>query len=149
MNNMCEKSLIKHRETGLIANNLEEYVEFINVLKEDKNLRKTLSENARAYAAENFSLKKLTNQWQELFDEIINLPKTEKKWENYKKNSTSYDIFLESIGDYADEFEKQLKENPQKLLNQNCWNSDTKGTPKQYYSFLGGDEIKNLLKYYK
>ena len=148
LNNACEKTLVEHNKTGLIAKNLDEYVEYINLLKENKNLREELSNNAREYANKHFSIENLINEWQKIFDEVINLPQISKKWKTEKENLISYEIFLESLGDYAQDFEKQLKQNPKELLNKNEWSSETKGTPKQYYDFLGGEKLGKILKYY-
>ena len=145
LNNPCEASLVKHFETGLIANNLDEYVEYINRLKNDVELRTKLSENAKEYAKNEFSLKHLTNEWQNLFDEVLKSDKTEKIWKTSNPNLTSYDIFLESLGEYSAIFKNKTKEELKQILKQPEWSSKTKATPYQYYDFLGGDELKKLL----
>ena len=75
---------------------MDEYVEYINLLKNNENLRKKLSKNAKIYAEEYFSIENLINQWEKVFDEISKVPKTLKIWTLAKKELTSYDIFLES-----------------------------------------------------
>ena len=148
LNNPCEMSLVKHMETGLIAENPDEYIEYINLLKKDIKLRETLSQKAKTFAQDNFSLKNLTANWNRVFDEVIKLPKTEKYWNTDKKSLTSYDIFKESLGDFSDTFENKTEQELKELLKQPNWASDTKGTPKQYYEFLGGDELEKLCELY-
>ena len=148
LNNPCEASLVKHLETGLIANNLEEYVDYINLLKEDINLRYKLGNNAKTYAIENFSLEKLTFDWNSIFKQIMELPKTCRSWEINKTSLTSYDIFLESLGKDRSLFENKSDNEIKELLKEPSWSSDTKGTPKQYFNFLGGNELKHICSLY-
>ena len=148
MNNPCEMSLVKHLETGLIAKSAKEFIDYVNLLKNDTFLREKLSKNAREYARKNFSVKNLTEMWRKIFDEVMEYPKTSKKWFTDKSNFTSYDIFLESLGKYRDIFEGKTKEELKAILKQPNWNSDTKGTPKQYYDFLGGEELAKICELY-
>ena len=144
MDNPCETNLVNHLETGLVANSPKEFTDYINLLKNDINLRLKLSNNAKNYAAKNFSLINLTKQWNGVFEEVMKYPKTEKKWDIKSDNLTSYDIFLESLGKYRDMFENKTDDELRNILKQSNWVSDTKGTPKQYYNFLGGEELKHI-----
>ena len=146
LNNPCEASLVKHLETGLVANNLDEYVEYINLLKTDIKLRNKLSQNAKEYALVHFSLKNLIDEWQNLFNEVLKTDKTEKLWKNTNKNLTSFDIFLESLGEYSSVFQNKTKEEIKQILKLPEWSSKTKATPYQYYDFLGGKELKGLIE---
>ena len=96
LNNKCEKSLIIHNETGLIAKNLEEYVKYINLLKEDSALFQKLRENGKKYAREHFSLENLNNSWNKVFDDLMKVQKTKKVWRTSRKIQNSYDVFLEA-----------------------------------------------------
>ena len=145
MNNPCEKNLVKHLETGLVANNSEEYVQYINLLEKDFPLRKRLSENAKKYAEKEFSLENLNNQWEKLFSEILKLPKTEKIWKTSHLPINSYNIFLESLGEYSVLFENKTEAELKTILKKPEWSSKTKGTPAQYFDFLGGKELENLI----
>ena len=148
LNNPCEKTLVKHQETGLVADNLEEYVNYINLLGKNAHLRKMLSKNAKNYAKKFFSLKTMNKQWNKIFKELMQLPRTEKLWNFDKSNPTSYDIFLESLGDWRDIFENKTDKELQNVLKNPNWTSETKGTPKQYYSFLKGKELEHLCSLY-
>lgn len=124
LNNRMENYIIKHNETGLVANSLDEYVEYIHLLYENQELRKKLSENARKYAQERFSLENLNKEWNKIFAELMYIPKTIKKWNINKKNISHYDVFLESLGKYD-------------IPNSQ---SSTKGSVHHYYSFFKDDE---------
>lgn len=148
LNNDTEKSIVIHNETGLIADDLEEYIKYIDLLKNDLNLRKRLSENAINYAKNNFTLESLKNQWEKVFEEVIKIKKTEKIWKNENKEITSFDIFLESLGEYSYIFKNKNDEELRKILQQPNWSSDTKATPKQYYKFLKGEEMAHICSLY-
>lgn len=149
LNNKCEQSLVFHGKTGLVANNLDEYISYINLLKRNENLRKRLSKNAKIYAKKHFSLNKLIETWNEEFTNIIEISKTEKVWEIQKENVTSYDIFLESLGPYSDLFMLKSNKKIKTILSQPNWQSASKGTPKQYLQFLGGNELERLCELYE
>ena len=148
MDNPCELSLVEHNKTGLVAKNPEEYINYVNILKTDSKLRQALSNNAKEYAKVNFILKKLCSDWQSIFNEVIDMPKTSKEWKLDRRIESSYDIFLESLGEYSKLFENKSREKIANLLKLPEWSSSTKGTPKQYYQFLSGDKLKNLCNLY-
>lgn len=149
LNNKCEKSLVIHNETGLIANNLEEYIEYINKLKNNKNLLEKLKLNGKNYAKNNFSLNKLNKIWHETFDDILKNKKTIKSWQSSRKIKSSYDIFLESIGSFDKIFINNSKEKIKEILKDSVWQSNSKGTPKQYFNFLKGQELERICELYE
>ena len=148
LNNPCESYLVKHKETGLVANSVDEFVSYINLLKDDEDLRLKLSVNAQNYAKENFCVKHLSKKWNEIFDEVMALPKTTKKWKDDTVELSSFDIFLESLGEHRGIFENKTESDLREILKQPNWTSDTKGTPKQYYDFLGGEELAHICSLY-
>lgn len=140
LNNPCEESLIKHNKTGLVARNLDEYCEYVLLLQGNISLRNKLARQAQEFAKENFSLDKLTSEWNELFDEVIHLPKSIRAWQIHKSNISAYDIFLESIGEHANDFLFGTEDELRKILSESNWQSETKGTPKHYYHFFENDK---------
>ena len=148
MNNSCECSLVEHNKTGLIASNVQEYIDFINMLKYDVELRDKLSNNAKKYAAENFSITKLVNDWNSIFTDVLSIPKSKKIWKTERKIQSSYDVFLEGLDEYSSIFENKTDEELKSLLKFPEWRSATKGTPKQYYEFLSGNRLKELCDLY-
>lgn len=150
LNNKCEANLIKHMQTGLVANNLNEYITYIDLLKIDVDLRKKLSKNGIEYAKKIFSTNNLIYEWDTVFSKMIVLPKTEKKWDyGDNREIASYDIFLESLGQFNTLFKDKKISEIKKLMSQPHWQSNSKGTPKQYYHFLKGEELKQICDCYK
>ena len=90
----------------------------------------------------------MVNEWEKIFSELRNLPKCPKKWNINKDSITSYDIFLESLGDYADMFLDRNKIiELSKLPN---WSSGTKGTPQHYSMFFPENiELRELCAFMK
>ena len=149
MNNPMECTMVEHNKTGLIANNTDEYIEYLELLYKDNNLRQRLSKNTQEYARKNFEIANSINKWNKIFNEIIKHKKTSKSWNIDKEEITSYDIFMESLGKKAELFVNNTKENVIKLLKDPNWQSDNKGTPKQYYKFLNGSKLKELVDLYE
>ncbi len=149
LNNKCESSIVEHEKTGLIARNLDEYIFYVERLKNDINLRAKLSQQAKAYAKSNFSLNTFIDRWDTLFNEIMKSDKKSKKWNIHKEKISSFDIFAESLGDFFDNFILLTDSEKRAIFKKSNWNSDSKGTAKHYYKFLSGDKLKQLLKYYE
>lgn len=152
MNNPAESYLVQHLKTGLIANNINEYCEFIELLYKNPNLKKQLSLNCKKYAEENFSLSNLADQWQKIFYEMLRTQKCKKRYSENKTYSY-FDIFLESLGTHKEPFVLYLKNNNSELisevLHQLEWQSESKGTLKQYNKFFDDKTIKKLMELYK
>ena len=149
LNNPCEASLVKHDKTGFVAKNINEYIKYIELLKSDETTRKRLSDNARIYAKETFSIDNLINKWNQVIDDSLTLHKTEKFWKTEKIDITSYDVFLESLGEHGNIFETNDDIQIKKILKEDNWSSNSKGTPKQYLFFFNNDEkLKELCKLY-
>lgn len=151
MNNPAESYLVQHLKTGLVANNIDEFCEYILLLYTNNELRQQISDNCKKYARENFSLENLSKQWKILFDEILTTSKKQKKYSE-KSNYSYFEIFLESLGNHKEPFVLYLKnkddKSVKKLLSRPEWQSDTKGTLKQYNKFFKDDILKKLIELY-
>jgi len=148
LNNPMESYIIKDGDTGIVAQNADEYKIAIEKLYYEPTLKAELSENSKKYAIQNYSLKNLSTEWNHVFGEVLELPKTTKTWPIEKKPLTAIDVFLESLGKHGDVFMIQSGENIQKikeLAKLPNWQSKTKGTAHQYFEFFPEDsELKNL-----
>lgn len=92
-----------------------------------------------------FSTNNLIYEWDTVFSKMIVLPKTRKKWEySGSTEISSYDIFLESLGQFSTLFKDKNISKIKKLISQPHWQSNSKGTPKQYYEFLKGKELRHI-----
>lgn len=151
LDNYMEKSMVKNKVTGMIAKNEESYVEAVEKLYVDKNLRKRLSRNAREYAIKKFSIDKMIKEWEIIFKELLVVQKTEKKWDINKKNISAKDVFLESLGEHGKIFSLycRAKSNKEKdkytrkirmLAQSPVWQSETKSTAHHYHNYFKKDK---------
>ncbi|MBW2575283.1 MAG: glycosyltransferase [Deltaproteobacteria bacterium] len=151
--NRMENHMVKDGVTGIVVNNKEEYGNAIKKLFGDKELKMHLSENAKEYARKTFSLEIINQEWKKVFEEILVLPKTSRKWEigKPKADISAKDVFLESLGGYNQEFisycdavstdekethSKKIKE----LAESPIWQARTRGSAHHYHVFFPEDE---------
>jgi L-malate glycosyltransferase len=156
LSNKMESYMVKDRITGIVAKDKDEYIRELQNLYHNRELRNFLSKNAKEYAIHSFSLEKMVNEWDKIFNEVLDFPKTVRKWEINKKikDISPKDLFLESLGDYGEEFvsycnaendeeKKSAMKKIKKLAESANWQSETKSTVHHYHSFFPED---NLLK---
>lgn len=153
LENRMEKYMVKDGITGIVAKNEDDYIQAIQKLFHDNFLHNSLSQNAREYAIKTFSVDKMAQQWEAVFNESLVIPKTSRQWNVNKQNNeiSAKDVFLESLGDYGKEFidfckaesdvEKKIAtEKIAKLRESLVWQAKTKGTVHQYNSFFPDDK---------
>ena len=156
--NQMESYIVKDGVTGIVAKNEDEYIKALQNIYHNPDLKKELAQNAKNYAKHTFSLDKMSDEWNKIFDEVLNFPKTIKKWKINKKDSdiSPMDVFLESLGDYGEDFilyyqakndeEKRLAaQKLKKLAELNLWHTKTKGTVHHYNSFFPNDPYLSIL----
>ncbi|MDW8055314.1 MAG: glycosyltransferase family 4 protein [Elusimicrobiota bacterium] len=68
----CEGLNVKNGEHLLIADTPEEFVDKVLLLLNNKNLNNYLSNNARMFVIENFSISKIESLWLECYEQIFN-----------------------------------------------------------------------------
>ena len=91
--NPMELTMVEHMETGIVVDSEGDYVSAVVELYSNETLRNRLSRNAMNYAEETFSLDRFKKAWENVFEELISIPKTIRQWP-----ITSSDVFMESIG---------------------------------------------------
>lgn len=140
--NKMEKYMVKDKITGLVANNEEEYIQAIEFLYNNAEYKNELSQNARKYAQETFSLNTMIKDWEKLFQEVLNMPKSVKKWKlNIAPENLSYsDIFLEALGTYGEDFKFNRVEKIKELAKSPIWQTKTRGTVHHYCEFFKDDK---------
>ncbi|MGL4721921.1 MAG: glycosyltransferase [Desulfovibrionaceae bacterium] len=141
LNNLSESYLIQHAITGFIANTIDEYIEYIALLKKDVHLYNMFSKNAKKYAQEYFSINTMITAWKRVFEKVMEEEKKEYIWNTQKRSYTSLEIFLESIGKYAPMFLQDGEVCSAKY----SLHEEHKGFPGHYYRLLGGEELYNLI----
>lgn len=150
--NSMESYMVKDGVTGIVAKDKDEYIKALQDLYHNHELRNKLSHNAKEYAMRTFSLEKLMSEWGKVFNEVLNFPKTIRKWKNTKSNldMSHADVFLESLGSYKEDFvsycnaesekdKRKAAEKIKKLAKSVNWNAETKGTVHHYTSFFPND----------
>jgi len=156
--NPMERYMVKHNKTGLVVKNNTEYKNAIEKLYFNKEFREKLSKKTKKEAFKRFSLKKMYKQWEKTFDKSLSIKKTSKKWKGkyHGIESTYFQIFIESTGNYGIHFEKILfgkdtvsrhkveKKIKKMMLSTHAWNSKSKGTLNHYLSFFKDDNLDKL-----
>ena len=153
LNNPMECFMVQNNGTGLVANSILDYVNCLNKLKKNITLRKRLSDNAKKYAFEEYSLNKMAIKWDNLYEDLIRIKKTAKVWERPSKSIKlkSYAVFVESLGANSGIFDQYLTGNNIKkvkaigqmasLGRKENWTSENKSTVHQYAKFFPKDKI--------
>ncbi|MCL5030015.1 MAG: glycosyltransferase family 4 protein [Bacteroidetes bacterium] len=152
LSNKMERHMVTDGLTGMVAQNEKEYINAIEKLYLNNELRTYLSINAKKYAVKTFSLDTIKQEWEKVFEEILAFPKTIKKWKINLQGTdiSAKDIFLESLGNYAESFisycnssskkeKKKYSDKIKQFAESAVWQADSKGTVHHYHSFFSDD----------
>jgi L-malate glycosyltransferase len=156
--NKTECCIVDDGITGIVAANEKEYIMAVEKLYHEPELRQRLSCNARETAKRRFSIEQMVDQWEKVFNEALSLSKTARQWSgNYKGQAASAaQIFLESLGEYAEEFlcslnaqserdKKAAQDGIRKIYaSSHLWRAKTRGTPHHYHYFFPEDNFLKL-----
>jgi glycosyltransferase involved in cell wall biosynthesis len=153
--NKTECYIVKNGVTGIIASTEKDYIQGIEELYRNAELRKRLSENAKKTASELYSLDVMVQCWEKIFSDLLILCKRERKWSGKRQgiNVKPHEVFLESLGSEGKDFEYSLSAAGKKeIINADdkiksmsesnpLLRSVTRGAPGHYASFFPEDEI--------
>jgi glycosyltransferase involved in cell wall biosynthesis len=151
--NPTEKYIVKHMETGMIADSPEEYPRAIEYLYRNPSELKRLAENAKIFAKRQYDITQTIQQWNNVFDTIISIEKRTRTWDSKDSNKSPCMLYIESLGEYAEPLrqyisaqnEEQRKEaaGAIKLLfdSNSMFYSTNKGSVLQYTKFSPNDKI--------
>lgn len=155
--NQMESYMVKDGVTGIVVKNKDEYIKALQDLYHNRELRNKLSQNAKEYTLHTFSLEKMANEWNKLFNEVLDFPKTVRKWKNSKSDSdiSHADVFLESLGDYGEDFvfycnaenddeKKRAIKKIKELAETPSWQAKTRGTVHHYNYFFQDDSYLSV-----
>ena len=143
--NLMECHMVNDMSSGLVVKDEVEYIRAMIELYENISLRDSIAKKAKEEALKRFSIDVMIEEWKAIFIEIMNKRKTSKSWGGKYSGMKvkSYQIFLESIGKYADKFESNnIKEISKLLHSSSSWQSRTKGSLKHYSSFFDDKQLK-------
>jgi len=156
LNNPMESFMVQNNVTGIVANSTSDYVCSLSRLKRNLKLRRELSDNAKKYAFQEYSLKKMAHKWDKTYADLIRIKKTPKFWKRPSKSIKlkSYAVFVESLGANSGIFDQYLTGNnieKVKAIDQMAslgrkenWTSENKSTVHQYAKFFPKDKILQL-----
>lgn len=152
LNNPMESHMVVHGRTGLIARDINEYCKYVSLLFSDDSLHAKISNNAANFAHSEYSIEKMTLQWQKVFDAVMTAPKSIKKSLSMLTNRsfTPADVFIESLGLHGGVFKAHRVastdlEKLQARAQISClqaldnWSSPTKSTASHYSKFFQED----------
>jgi glycosyltransferase involved in cell wall biosynthesis len=152
--NPPEKYIVKHNETGLVANNLDEYPRAIEYLYHHPHELKRMAETAKIYAKNQYDIKRTIQEWNDLFDKAMGMEKTSHTWDVALTSKLSpSSLYIESLGEYAsplknylsagNESEKEKSLQKIKILfdTNQMFYSKNKGSVLQYLSYFPGDGL--------
>lgn len=155
--NRTESHMIETGVTGIVAKDPQNYIEMVSHLFVNDGLRNLLGQNAKKYAMKHFSIEKMIQDWENLFDETLTRPKTIKQWKYPMKSATitPKDIFLESLGVHGEAFMTHVKAKTNndlissknkimKIAQTPSWQADTRGTAHHYNSFFKEDRYLSI-----
>jgi glycosyltransferase involved in cell wall biosynthesis len=70
-NNLVVNEIIKHQENGFIANDIDDYINYINLIFTDEKLKTSISENARIEVINRFDKVLTAKNTLKFYNEIL------------------------------------------------------------------------------
>ena len=144
--NSCEAFIVSNKETGFVAQNVNEFILYVDTLCADAELRREMGGIAKKVACSRFSIEQTVSQWHDLYCDVLNLPK--RRWggtlpalDGVPVGSVAH-LFLSSYGDSCDAalFGDAFRETCSDLsrLPEACY-SETRGSAHHYSNMLPDD----------
>jgi len=154
LGNPTERYIVKHLETGMVAETLDDYPRHIEWLYHHPDERKRIAENAKVWAKQRYDIQMTMREWQGLFEKAMHLDKSPRSWNKEKNGSmTAAELYAESMGEYGtpfveymragsaagkNEYLRQIKD----LFDTNpMFYSRNKGSVLQYLRFFPEDAV--------
>lgn len=154
LGNLTEKYIVKHMETGMVAETLEDYPKHIEYLYNNPAELKRMAENAKVFAKKQYDIKQTMVKWENIFDKTMQIEKKERVWDiNYRGKYSPAQLYIESIGEKAkplkdyinaqnNEKKTQSAKSIKELFDTNImFCSNNKGSAMQYLRFFPEDVI--------
>lgn len=142
LNQCAEKHIIKNNKTGILVNNINEYVEAVRFLHDHPRERNRLGQEARKFVFENYDIENTVKKLDMVYLEIM---KHDKKVYKFKDimGKFPHDWFLNFTGRYKDIFDEDNFSEyiPYIFLEKN------KSSIEHFYRYFREDNI--LKKWYE
>ena len=153
LNNSMEKYMIKDTKTGLIANSESHYIKLIRkLINMNENKKNALILRAYNFAKDNYSIKKITHEWDLMFQKVLVTRKTKKFFFDSKlKPHNLYSKTLDDSCKYVIKFLDKKKvlnkdiEKVKKFCKTANWKSPTKSSPFHYQKLFPKNKRLNQL----
>ncbi len=141
LNNPAERNIIIHNETGLVADSIEEFIDFSVMLCNDLELRKRLGENARQSVIQKYSCEVNVANFSSCIEDVL---KNEKKIVEYEKllGDTPWDFFKFFCGEDIVTVNKIL--NGESLKLPQIYYSESKSSVSHFLKYYKDDSLKNF-----
>jgi len=142
--NPPERALIRHGETGLIAQDASEFSAMLRLLRDDPARRNALAEGARRFVLEKCGIEHSIRAFHELFNQALTLPKRPRKLHlpavNGLEDGSPAHLFVASLGDSAEHHDfVRLLHGDRSVILPVDFLSKTRGSTFHYLSMLGPD----------
>ena len=141
LNNPAERNIIIHNETGLVADSIEEFIDFSVRLCNDSELRKRLGENARQSVIQKYSCEVNVLRFASSIEEIL---KEQKKITDYEKlvGNTAWEFFKFFCGEDLKLINDILDGKSLKLPA--IYHSETKSSVFHFLRYFDDENLKEL-----
>jgi len=153
-----EEHVVQDGLTGFVANSKEEFIELIQKLYCNDDLRKKMSVASKNYAKENFTIDKPVRSWLEIYQELLSRPKSKCIFNKFESSDFAVSLFLLAFGEcdashiykkilgyYPDDVPLELSEKATQLPQ--IFKGNTRGSIKHYSAFFDNEKLKYLEKY--
>lgn len=154
LDNPTERYIVKDGVNGIVAKTHAEYSQAIDYLDTHRDEMHRMAENAKVYAAGLYDIKKTIDKWYALFDEVMNLPKRARVWnERITHPLPPEQIYIRSLGEYGAPLARYLaakseaeaakaRQDAAALFASNSmFRSKSKGSVKQYLQYLSATRV--------
>ena len=107
--NPMETYMIDHETNGIVASSPDELIKSLKKLITNKPYLHKLSESAKIFSRQAYTLASLRSQWDYVFSSLSNVEKSPKQFVDLDSNTLGYQLFLLSVPSIATQVDQLLK----------------------------------------
>lgn len=148
--NPPERTIVRHGETGLIAQDASEFSAALRLLMDDPARRDALAQGGRRFVLDECGIEHSVHAFHNLFDLALGLARRPRKLQlpsvNGMEDGCPAHLFLTSLGDSAEHADVMcLLNGDRSVVLPVDFASKTRGSIFHYLSMLGPDETLDML----
>ncbi len=143
LDNPPERNIVIHNQTGLIAKTPYQAVEYVKLLYDDHELRKTLGVNAREYIINNYSVRNNSERFIESVKKLLNVPCKIHEFEKVT-GETPWDFFSYFCGSDIEKINMLLSGKTEMNLP-DIYYGKNKSSPEHFLRYFPDDEKLNQI----